>query len=520
MELDKKTIKKNYERGKAFSQITLEDDYIVPDSKPDVLKVIHTQGSISFEELKVSNQALWINGRMNFTVLYRSDNNEWKLESVTGSIPFQEKLLMDGLEEQDKIRLNGTFEDLAASIINSRKLAIRAVVDIHAYAENEVMEEIATGVESDEQVEEKTGEKELLTLQYSQKDILRIRKELELPSGRPNISQIIFSCVNVRNLERYIDEKGAQIQGEAQICVLYRGEGEESVQCYETMMPFQGTVEGFSAAPQDVCWMVAQPGVTEIEARDDYDGESRVIGVDITFDLIAKVWREENIEILEDVYALGKNVTPVLEPAVFDRLLIQNQAKVRLAEQFGLENSQEKIMQICCSCGEVNIEHMKMEENGLFAEGILKVHLLYLTSDDYLPVAHVEGYLPIEQLIEIPKAQGKIRYDINTSIDQLQVNLLDSGTYEIKAQVSMEVIVFEELILDKITDIEVKPLDMEQLQKQPGLSGYVVREGESLWDIAKAHHTTVDKIVAANDLNTKNSQVGQKLIIVKEVTSC
>ena len=163
---------------------------------------------------------------------------------------------------------------------------------------------------------------------------------------------------------------------------------------------------------------------------------------------------------------------------------------------------------------------MKMEENGLFAEGILKVHLLYLTSDDYLPVAHVEGYLPIEQLIEIPKAQGKIRYDINTSIDQLQVNLLDSGTYEIKAQVSMEVIVFEELILDKITDIEVKPLDMEQLQKQPGLSGYVVREGESLWDIAKAHHTTVDKIVAANDLNTKNSQVGQKLIIVKEVTSC
>lgn len=520
MELEKKIIKKSQEKGKAFSQITLEDDYIVPDSKPDVLKVIHTQGSISFEEPKVSNQALWVNGRMNFTVLYRSENNDWKLESVMGSIPFQEKLLIDGLEEQDNIRLSGKFEDLAASIINSRKLAVRAVVDILAVAENEVQEAVVTGVESEVPFEEKVEEKELMSLLYSQKDILRIRKELELPAGRPNISRLIFSCADVRNVESFIDEKGARIQGEAAVCVIYLGEGEESVQCYETMMPFQGTVEGLTAEPQDICWVKAEPSATELEARDDYDGESRVIGIDITFDIMAKVWREEKTPVLEDIYSLCHSVTPGFEPAVFDRLLIRNQAKVRLSEQFELENKQEKIMQICCCRGDLNLERMAMEENGLFVEGILKVHILYLTSDEFLPVAYAEGYLPVEQLVEIPKTEGQIHYDLHAAIEQLQVNLLDSSTYEIKAQISIGVIAFEEMAFDKVTSIDVKPLDIELLQKKPGLCGYVVREGESLWDIAKNHHTTVDRIVKTNDLNTKNSQAGQKLVIVKEVTSC
>lgn len=520
MELEEKIIKKSQEKGRAFSQITLEDDYIVPDSKPDVLKVIHTQGSISFEEPKVSNQALWVNGRMNFTVLYRSDNNDWRLESVTGSIPFQEKLLVDGLEEQDNIRLSGRFEDLAASIINSRKLAVRAVVDILALAENEVSETIVTGVDSEEPFEEKVEERELLSLLYSQKDILRIRKELELPTGYPNISRVMFSCVDVRNVESYIDEKGVRIQGDAAICVIYLGEGEEPLQCYDTMMPFQGTVEGMTAEPQDICWIKVEPSVTELESRDDYDGESRVLGVDIIFDIMAKVWREEKVMVLEDIYSLCHSVTPGFEPAAFDRLLIQNQAKVRLSEQFELERDQEKIMQICCSSGNLNIERMTMEENGLFVEGILKVHILYLTNDEFLPVAYSEGYLPIEQLVEIPGTNGPIHYDLHASVEQLQVNLLDGGTYEVKAQISIGVIAFEEMEFNKVASIDVSPLDMELLQKKPGLCGYVVREGESLWDIAKNHHTTVERIVKTNDLSTKISQPGQKLVIVKEVTSC
>lgn len=35
---------------------------------------------------------------------------------------------------------------------------------------------------------------------------------------------------------------------------------------------------------------------------------------------------------------------------------------------------------------------------------------------------------------------------------------------------------------------------MEQLQKRPGLVGYIAKDGDSLWSIAKENHTTVEDI--------------------------
>ena len=50
MELKKQILKQNIQKGKAFTQVTLDDDCIVKDSKPDIIKIIHTKGSIIFEE--------------------------------------------------------------------------------------------------------------------------------------------------------------------------------------------------------------------------------------------------------------------------------------------------------------------------------------------------------------------------------------------------------------------------------------------------------------------------------------
>lgn len=517
MGLEKEIIKLNKEKGRAFSQITLEDDYIVPDTRPDVLKIIHTQGTLFFEDPKVSNQALWINGRMDFTVLYRSEDGNWKLESVTGSVPFQEKLMIDGLEEQDTINLKGHIEDLGTSIINSRKLAVRAVVDITAAAEVEVQEEIVSGLESASGYEQKIEERELLRLLYSRKDILRIRNELELPSAKPNIMDIIFRCVDLRSVEAEPKDGAIGVRGEARICILYRSEGEDAVSCYETSMPFQGTVESPATDPEDISWIETELASFEITPRDDYDGEQRVLGVELTFDIRAKVWREERIPVLEDVYSLAKVVIPKAEPASFDRLLVKNQAKLRLGEQFSIEKNEPKILQICCFSGEFIAERTSMMEDGLLVEGILKVHILYLANDEFLPVAHAESFLSVEQLVEIPEVSRNVHYEMKAGIEQLQVNLMDSSSYEIKAQLVLSVIAFAGVDFSRILSLEEKAQDMEELQNRPGLVGYVTKEGESLWDIAKSHHTTQKRIMETNQLTDTNIQPGQKLIIVKDI---
>ena len=46
---------------------------------------------------------------------------------------------------------------------------------------------------------------------------------------------------------------------------------------------------------------------------------------------------------------------------------------------------------------------------------------------------------------------------------------------------------------------------------------YIVKTGDSLWDIARKFYTTVDEICSVNSLTEKEVKPGQPLILVKQV---
>ena len=141
MELNKHICTQLIEKAKSFSQITLDDDYIVRDNKPDVVRVIYSKGDILVEDTKAGNQVLWITGKLRFSTLYQSDDENHRLEGVNGEVPFQEKVIMDEIADSDDVVVDMTIEDLSVGIINSRKLSIRAVVNVAAKSlEASVME--------------------------------------------------------------------------------------------------------------------------------------------------------------------------------------------------------------------------------------------------------------------------------------------------------------------------------------------------------------------------------------------
>jgi LysM repeat protein len=519
LELKKQIVKRVHEKGRAFSQITLDDDYIIRDNKPDVIKVIHAHGRIVFEESKVTAQAVWISGKLSFGVLYRSDDAFHKLEILTGAIPFQEKIQMEGISELDPVSLQGEIEDLSVSLINSRKLAVRAVVNIRVQAEETLEEEIAEGLVDPQGCQEKQSKRQMLLLLQAKKDIFRTRCEVRLPNAKPNIQKILWYSIDVRNVESSPENGKLHMQGEACIAVLYQSEEEEQIQWMDTVVPFSGEVEYDAQETPDLFWISLTPEDLNLELLEDYDGENRMIGADLSFQVDFKLWKEEMIQILEDVYSLDREVLPRREMGLSPCFRMKNVAKIRIGDQFRLEHDQEKILQICCYHGDIHIDRTSVTENGVAFEGVLRVHILYFTADDNFPIAHLEEILPFEQVVEIAGISENTRYEYQASVDQLQVNLLDNAEYEIKAGLRLAVLAFDENCVEKITELEELPQDMEQLVAQPGLVGYVVQEQEDLWDVAKKYHTTTKAIEETNSLKSQSLKAGTKLIIVKQLNS-
>ena len=60
MELGKVKIHRKQEIGSAISQITLDDDYNVPDYRPDIVKVLKEKGELRFDEVKAGNGVAWV----------------------------------------------------------------------------------------------------------------------------------------------------------------------------------------------------------------------------------------------------------------------------------------------------------------------------------------------------------------------------------------------------------------------------------------------------------------------------
>ena len=73
---------------------------------------------------------------------------------------------------------------------------------------------------------------------------------------------------------------------------------------------------------------------------------------------------------------------------------------------------------------------------------------------------------------------------------------------------------WDEFIIDQI---EEQPLDMKKIEEMPGMTVYIVKPKDTLWDIAKRFYTTVDEITRVNELTDQNIRVGQPLLLVKQV---
>ena len=427
---------------------------------------------------------------------------------------------MDGVQEYDVIQASGEIEDLTIGVIHSRKISVRAVILLKTEEPQEKEDELCVGIEADDGCEKRYRNTNILQLLCMKRDQCRQKSEITLPSSKPNVQEILWKSLEIRNLDTKMGQDGVKLSGEVLISVLYQEEEEtDRVQWYETVIPLDCGVECDAGTEADIIYKVkARPASMELEVKPDYDGEERVLVLELVMNLDIRVWKEPEISMLEAVYSLKKEIIPVCTGVTLHHISVKNDSQCRLTEQMELAESQEKILQICSCEGTVHLESTELTEQGVRAEGILVTELIY----------------PFEQLIEIPQQtarternkpeelealerKNKLQTELDCRISQLSAVMLDQDHVEIKAVIGLDLLAFEQEQIDNITDMREEALDMEQLQKRPGLVGYIAKDGDSLWSIAKENHTTVEDILRDNHRTDKDLCRGEKILIVKKV---
>ncbi len=109
-------------------------------------------------------------------------------------------------------------------------------------------------------------------------------------------------------------------------------------------------------------------------------------------------------------------------------------------------------------------------------------------------------------------------YQLNMGLEQLTAVMLGSESVEVKAVITADLLALQPVCEQVITGARTEPLDLKKLQEMPGIVGYIVQPGDSLWKIAKKFHTTVDHVMEANGLERGEARPGERLVLVKEIS--
>lgn len=152
----------------------------------------------------------------------------------------------------------------------------------------------------------------------------------------------------------------------------------------------------------------------------------------------------------------------------------------------------------------------------MIAEGTVMVELLYIATDDNMPVGTVREFYPFSQLIEIPDMKQPLGMELECGIEQLSAVMLDQEHIEIKAVIHLDLLAFLEQMVSNIEELNEDALDMEKLQNSPGLVGYIAGADADLWKIAKENHTTIRDIMATNQWKDDRPAPRRDILIVKK----
>ena len=112
----------------------------------------------------------------------------------------------------------------------------------------------------------------------------------------------------------------------------------------------------------------------------------------------------------------------------------------------------------------------------------------------------------------MPDLDEDCRCSLNTNLEQLSTTMADSEEIEVRASISMNLLIVRPHKQMCIADIGEKDLDLQLIQNLPGIVGYIVQDGDCLWDIARKYYTTPRRIMEMNGLETETVSRGDHLI--------
>ncbi len=276
----------------------IKEDIALSSNKPDIYELLWDTVEVRGLDIRAENDKTGVKGELFLFALYRGNDDNNSLQWLEHSVPFYQE-----------VECSGCTPDMIPNvIINVPHSELKVKQDIMSTA-------------------------------VHKKDIMRIKEDIALSSNKPDIYELLWDTVEVRGLDIRAENDKTGVKGELFLFALYRGNDDNnSLQWLEHSVPFYQEVECSGCTPDMIPNVIINVPHSELKVKQDDDGEDRILSVDTALELEMKIYEEEDVSLLMDVYTPVKDCRAIRKNYKLESLLVKNFSKCKVNDRVKAEN--------------------------------------------------------------------------------------------------------------------------------------------------------------------------------------
>jgi hypothetical protein len=518
LELIREAFKVNNLLGEDTIQTVIDNDIIVPDTKPDIARVLLLDGDVFVTSCDTGTDRAVVSGCIVCKILYISDDETKSVKGIASNIPFSYTLDISGVRNGMKSRCKGLIEHMDYTLLNGRKINVKTILSTSCKVYDEIERDISSGIVGLEDIQTLKDTMVLNTHLGSNKVNFIIKEDLELPSSKPTISEILRNDVKISGKDFKIAEGKIFVKSDIGISTLYIADDEaRSLQFMENELAFTQFVE-LEDVDEDTIVNVDYDLIDyKIEAAQDSDGELRNIRAEIALNIYVNGVCKKTVEVLSDAYSPKSKIILERQQLNLDEIFCENRSQIVIKDTVDLNDCLPAVAEIFNVLCKYNVSDSRIEDDKMIIEGSVENNILYLANNEDQPVFCHKKEIPFVHEVDIKGINSNMKADISLEVEHCNYSMISSDQVEIRTVIGVGTRVETKRIVPVINKANENLVDEKKLILMPSVIIYITQQGDNLWKIAKKYGTTVDDLLKINNLSEKDILMpGQQILILKK----
>lgn len=500
---DKEKLCMNQLIASKIDSLMVEEDFVVPDVKPDILNTISTNGTVCIEKKEILDGKIKIEGKIEMYIMYMADEEKAGVRSFHTTLDFVKTMELEKAKEGNRLEAKVNLKSLECRVLNGRKVNVKGVLEVEAKLfsneEIEFMKDLNT-VKDIQLLREDMTVSSLLGTGDSRvyaKDTIMIDNIDEL-------AEVMKVKVAIQNKETKISYNKVLTKADAIVTMLYLST-DNRINCVSSSIPVMGFIDMPNVTDENLCEvnyeiknMLVKPN--SIEEHSVY--------VEIEMELSCNVYETKALNIIQDLYSPTVNLMYGQKTirATAEKQILQDVCNIREKQVIPeLQNQKIYDVDVC-----PNIQKQTILKDKILCEGEMEITFFYgIENSPRMQMKKVQ--LSFQQSIACKDITQSASIDTNIEIENQDFVILPDESIDIKIDMGIEMHITREQNVSVIQEIQIAE---DRQDEKYSMIIYFVKPGDTLWKIAKRFKSTVDRITCVNEIVDENKiNVGEQLFI-------